>query len=97
MICTECAELRADTAMPGLEQATADERIQGNDHGKPVLFTAVMPSSIWPVVWFTEGYRNLPLCTHREHVLGRQRAAKVEARVPSARQSTEKGILTWRM
>jgi len=49
--------------------------------GKPGLFTAMMPSLIWPVMLFTEGYRNPPLCTHREHVLGRQRAADVEARV----------------
>ena len=49
--------------------------------GKPGLFTAVMPSLIWPVMLFTEGYRNPPLCRHREHVLGRQNAAGVEARV----------------
>lgn len=49
--------------------------------GKPGLLSAAIPSFIWPFMWFTEGYRNPPLCTHRAHVLGRQRAAEMEARV----------------
>lgn len=49
--------------------------------GKPGLLTAVMPSLIWPFMLFNERYRNPPLCTHSEHVLGRQRAAEVNARV----------------
>jgi hypothetical protein len=55
------------------------------------VFTAVMPSLIWPVMLFTEGYRSPPLCTHPEHVLGRQHAAEVGALVQARIREERKG------
>lgn len=59
--------------------------------GRPGVFTAAIPSFIWPVMLFTEGYRNPPLCTHPEHVLGRQHAAEVAARVQVHIRQERKG------
>jgi hypothetical protein len=49
--------------------------------GRPGIFTACMPSYIWPVMWFVEWYRNPAPCTHPEHVIGRQQAAQQQAHI----------------
>ena len=72
----------------GLRRYARKYRVSCFDNNEGIL-SVLFWGMLWPMVFFSESYRNPPLCTELEHVFRRQEARREAERYHEALQEEQ--------